>query len=64
MPLLKQGSSGPDVTALQSKLKELGFDPAATEAWGRVRRRWFLLFNRSRICRPTALPGDYDYGHQ
>lgn len=27
MPILKQGSSGPDVTALQQKLKDLGFDP-------------------------------------
>jgi putative chitinase len=27
MPILKQGSSGPDVQALQQKLKDLGFDP-------------------------------------
>ena len=27
MPVLKQGSSGPDVQALQQKLKDLGFDP-------------------------------------
>jgi peptidoglycan hydrolase-like protein with peptidoglycan-binding domain len=27
MSLLKTGSSGPDVTALQQKLKDLGFDP-------------------------------------
>src|SRR5437868_11534251 len=27
MPILKQGSSGPDVAALQQKLKDLGFDP-------------------------------------
>jgi putative chitinase len=27
MPTLKQGSSGPDVQALQQKLKDLGFDP-------------------------------------
>ncbi len=27
MPILKQGSSGPDVTNLQQKLKDLGFDP-------------------------------------
>jgi peptidoglycan L-alanyl-D-glutamate endopeptidase CwlK len=27
MPVLKKGSSGPDVTALQQKLKDLGFDP-------------------------------------
>ena len=27
MPVLKQGSSGPDVQALQQKLKALGFDP-------------------------------------
>jgi putative chitinase len=27
MPVLKQGSSGPDVKALQQKLKDLGFDP-------------------------------------
>jgi putative chitinase len=27
MPVLKQGSSGPDVTNLQQRLKDLGFDP-------------------------------------
>src|SRR5438270_11867572 len=27
MPVLKQGSSGPDVTEMQQKLKDLGFDP-------------------------------------
>ena len=27
MPVLKQGSSGPDVKALQQQLKDLGFDP-------------------------------------
>lgn len=27
MGVLQQGSSGPDVTALQTKLKALGFDP-------------------------------------
>lgn len=27
MPVLKQGSSGWDVTNLQQKLKDLGFDP-------------------------------------
>jgi len=26
MPTLRQGSSGPDVTNLQQKLKDLGFD--------------------------------------
>ena len=27
MPLVRQGSTGPDVTSLQQKLKDLGFDP-------------------------------------
>jgi putative chitinase len=31
MPVLKQGSSGPDVKALQQKLKDLGFDPNGTD---------------------------------
>ena len=31
MPVLKKGSSGPDVTALQQKLKDLGFDPKGVD---------------------------------
>jgi len=31
MSVLKQGSSGPDVTALQTKLKQLGFDPRGVD---------------------------------
>lgn len=31
MPLLKRGSSGPDVLTLQSALKQLGFDPKGTD---------------------------------
>lgn len=31
MPELKKGSSGPEVTALQTKLKQLGFDPKGVD---------------------------------
>jgi peptidoglycan hydrolase-like protein with peptidoglycan-binding domain len=31
MPVVKQGSSGPDVKDLQQKLKDLGFDPNSTD---------------------------------
>src|SRR4051812_44358233 len=31
MPVLRQGSSGPDVQALQQKLKDLGFDPKGVD---------------------------------
>lgn len=31
MPVLKRGSSGPDVTKLQQRLKELGFDPGVVD---------------------------------
>ncbi|MBC8031032.1 MAG: peptidoglycan-binding protein [Pyrinomonadaceae bacterium] len=31
MPVLKQGSSGPEVTALQTKLKQLGFAPQGVD---------------------------------
>ena len=31
MPVLKLGSTGPDVVALQTKLKALGFDPKGVD---------------------------------
>ncbi|MDX6558680.1 MAG: hypothetical protein QOF72_1729 [Blastocatellia bacterium] len=31
MPVLKEGSSGPDVTASATELKDLGFDPKGVD---------------------------------
>jgi peptidoglycan hydrolase-like protein with peptidoglycan-binding domain len=45
MPTLRQGSSGPDVTNLQTKLKELGFDPNGFDGnFGTVTRAVVFAF--------------------
>jgi putative chitinase len=49
MPVLKQGSSGPDVTALQQKLKGLGFDPNGVDGnFGPGTTRAVIAFQQSK----------------
>jgi peptidoglycan hydrolase-like protein with peptidoglycan-binding domain len=49
MPVLRQGSSGPDVTNLQQRLKELGFDPNGVDGhFGAGTRDAVIAFQQSK----------------
>ncbi|MDX6576333.1 MAG: hypothetical protein QOE96_2286, partial [Blastocatellia bacterium] len=49
MPTLKQGSSGPDVTNLQQKLKDLGFDPNGVDGnFGPGTTKAVIAFQQSK----------------
>jgi len=49
MPVLKEGSSGPDVTALQQKLKDLGFDPNGVDGtFGPGTKTALIAFQKSK----------------
>lgn len=49
MPTLKQGSSGPDVKALQQKLKDLGFDPNGVDGnFGPGTEKALIAFQSSK----------------
>jgi putative chitinase len=54
MPTLKPGSSGPDVQALQQKLKDLGFDPKGVDGnFGAGTKAAVIAFQQSK-----GLPAD------
>src|SRR5580765_4111860 len=54
MAVLQQGSSGPDVTALQTQLKALGFDPNGTDGnFGPGTKAAVIAFQQSK-----GLPAD------
>jgi predicted chitinase len=58
MPVLKEGSSGPDVTALQTKLKELGFDPNGVDGnFGPGTRKALIAFQQSKGLQADAMAG-------
>jgi peptidoglycan hydrolase-like protein with peptidoglycan-binding domain len=60
MPILKEGSSGPEVKKLQARLKELGFDPKAADGkFGRSTREAVIAFQKSK-----GLPADGIVGPQ
>jgi putative chitinase len=49
MAVLQQGSTGPDVTALQTKLKELGFDPNGVDGnFGPGTKTAVIAFQQSK----------------
>lgn len=49
MPVLKQGSSGPDVKALQQQLKDLGFDPNGVDGnFGPGTTKAVIAFQQSK----------------
>src|SRR5712692_4668759 len=48
MPVLQEGSSGPEVVALQTKLQELGFSPGRLDGrFGLATRAAVLAFQKS-----------------
>ena len=58
MPILRQGSSGPDVTNLQQKLKALGFDPNGTDGnFGPGTRKAVIAFQQSKGLQADGIAG-------
>jgi len=58
MPALRQGSSGPDVTALQQKLKDLGFDPKGVDGnFGQGTRDALIAFQQSKGLQADGVAG-------
>jgi len=58
MPTLKQGSSGPDVTNLQQKLKDLGFDPNGVDGnFGPGTRDAVIAFQQSKGLQADGIAG-------
>jgi putative chitinase len=58
MAVLKLGSSGPDVTALQTKLKQLGFDPNGVDGnFGPGTQSALIAFQKSKGLSPDGQAG-------
>ena len=58
MPTLRQGSSGPDVTDLQQKLKDLGFDPNGVDGhFGAGTRDAVMAFQQSKGLQADGIAG-------
>jgi putative chitinase len=58
MSLLKQGSSGPDVTELQQKLKDLGFDPNGVDGnFGPGTKAAVIAFQQSKGLAADGMVG-------
>jgi putative chitinase len=58
MPTLKQGSSGPDVKALQQQLKDLGFDPNGVDGnFGPGTRDAVMAFQQSKGLQADGIAG-------
>jgi len=63
MPILKQGSSGPDVQDLQQKLKDLGFDPNGVDGnFGPGTRAAVVAFQQSKGLQADGIPGPATLG--
>ena len=58
MSLLKKGSSGPDVLALQTTLKQLGFDPNGMDgAFGPACEAAVIAFQKAKELPPDGIVG-------
>ncbi|MDX6558681.1 MAG: putative chitinase [Blastocatellia bacterium] len=58
MPVLRQGSTGPDVTNLQQKLKDLGFDPNGVDGnFGSGTRDALIAFQQSKGLQADGVAG-------
>ena len=63
MPVLKQGATGPDVTALQTKLKALGFDPGAVDGnFGPGTKAALIAFQKSKGLLADGIAGPQTMG--
>jgi predicted chitinase len=58
MPVLKQGSTGPEVKDLQQKLKDLGFDPKGVDgSFGPGTRAAVITFQKSKGLQADGIAG-------
>jgi putative chitinase len=58
MPVLKQGSTGPEVKALQIQLKALGFDPNGTDGnFGPGTKAALIAFQKTKGLQPDGNAG-------
>ena len=58
MPVLKQGSTGPEVKALQIQLKTLGFDPKGVDGnFGSGTKAALIAFQKSKGLQPDGAAG-------
>lgn len=58
MPVLQQGSTGPDVTALQTRLKQLGFDPNGVDGnFGSGTKSALIAFQTSKGLTADGMAG-------
>jgi putative chitinase len=58
MPILKQGSSGPDVANLQQRLKDLGFDPNGVDGnFGPGTKTALIAFQQSKGLQADGIAG-------
>ncbi len=58
MPVLKLGSSGPEVTALQTKLKQLGFDPKGVDGnFGPGTKSALIAFQKNKGLTADGMAG-------
>src|SRR5947207_10084097 len=58
MPILKQGSSGPDVKDLQQKLKDIGFDPNGVDgSFGPGTKAAVIAFQQSKGLQADGIAG-------
>src|SRR5882724_7440183 len=63
MAVLKKGSSGPDVTALQTKLQELGFDPNGVDGnFGPGTKTAVIAFQQSKGLTADGVAGPATLG--
>jgi peptidoglycan L-alanyl-D-glutamate endopeptidase CwlK len=63
MSVLKQGSSGPEVTALQTRLKELGFDPNGVDGnFGPGTKAALIAFQKSKGLTADGIAGPQTMG--
>lgn len=62
MTILRRGSTGSEVTALQTRLKELGYNPGPVDGiFGRLTETAVIQFQRDRGLTPDGIVGPITY---